>query len=206
LLATERHLLKFDINTKGYFMRIITVLLTLVILSSSFATKAEPALSKELVTSFQQVSQQWEALEKNFPELSSALDSFDLSQLDQITETIKNSAAYPKVKAVLANSSFKSVEEYMNVAMRLMGGMVSHQMEKMPEMMDAEKMSSMLKGSIDKMKANNVPKEMVVEMEKQLADIEKNMQIMQSAITNTSAADKKFFKENAQWVMSTLNF
>lgn len=187
-------------------MRIITVLLTLVILSSSFATKAEPALSKELVTSFQQVSQQWEALEKKFPELSSALDSFDLSQLDQITETIKNSAAYPKVKAVLANSSFKSVEEYMNVAMRLMGGMVSHQMEKMPEMMDAEKMSSMLKGSIDKMKANNVPKEMVVEMEKQLADIEKNMQIMQSAITNTSAADKKFFKENAQWVMSTLNF
>ena len=63
----------------------------------------------------------------------------------------------------------------------------------------------MLKNSIQQMKANNAPSSMISEMEQQLADMEKSMKSMKSAMKNTSAADRKFIHDNAQWIMSVLD-
>ena len=186
-------------------MNKIIAVIWIILLGLPTVSQAQQVLSKELITSFQAVSQQWQALEDEYPELTSSLDEIDLSQPDKIIIQLKNSKAYPKIKSILANSVFGDVEEYYDIATRLMGGMMAYQMQQLPAGMDVDSMGGMLKNSIQQMKANNAPSAMISEMEQQLADIEKNMKSMKSAMKNTSAADRKFIQDNAQWIMSVLD-
>jgi hypothetical protein len=183
--------------------KILIILVTL--LGFSTVSQAQQALTKELITSFQMISQQWKTLEKDYPELTSSLDDIDFSQPDKLINKIKQSKAYPKIKSMLAGTDFGSIEEYYNVSMRVMGGIMAHQMQKMPQDMDVNSLSKMLKNNIQQMKASNAPSSMVNELEKQLADMEKNMKMMKSAMQNTSAEDQKFISENAKWIMSVLD-
>ncbi|MCW8834383.1 MAG: hypothetical protein OQK09_00595 [Colwellia sp.] len=185
-------------------MKKINLFFAIVLIALPFTSYGKQALTKELLTSFQQVALQWQALEAEYPELSASLDESDISQPEKIIAQLETSKAYPKIKSILANSEFANLEEYYDVATRLMGGMMSYQMQKMPQGMDLESMEQMLKSNIAQMKASNVPESMIAELEKQLGDIEKNMKKMKSAMVNTSAADKKFISDNAQWIMSIL--
>jgi len=181
----------------------IAVMLVALSAFSAFS-QAKQALSKELIISFGQMSEQWEVLEVDYPEVLASLDDIDLSQPEKIITQLKNSKAYPKIKSILAKSDFTTIEEYYDVAMRVMGGMIGFQMQSMPEGMNVDSTVQMLKQNIQQMKASNVPSSMIDEMEKQLVDMEKNMKNMKEAMKNTSAADIKFISENAQWVMSVL--
>lgn len=185
---------------------IVFFLISLFVLSTT--TQAQQPLTKELITSFQRVAQQWKSLEAAHPELTlslDALDPSDFSQADKIIGQIKNSTAYPKIKSILTKANFNDIDEFHNVAMRLMGGMMTYQAKKLPKGMSVDSMGAMLKNSIQRMKANNVPSEMLVEMEKQLADMEKNIKGMESVMKNISAADQKFIDENAQWIMTVMD-
>ena len=189
---------------KDLHMKKINIFIAVVVMLFSAFSQAEQALSKDLITSFQQLSQQWETLDVEYPELSASLDDIELFQPEKIISQLKSSKAYPQIKSMLANSNFDSIEEYYNVAVRVMGGMMAHQMQNMPEGMNADSLSTMLKSSIAQMKSRNAPSSVLAEMEKQLADMEKSMKMMKSAMANTSTADKKFISDNAQWVMSIL--
>lgn len=181
-----------------------SLLLMLVLATFSAFSQAEKVLSKDLITAFQQMSQQWEALEVKYPELSASIDDFDFTKPEQIIAQLKNSKAYPQIKSMLAQHDFSSIEEYYNTAMRVMGGMMDYQMNNMPEGMDIDAMTKMLKQNIAQMKASNAPSAMIDEMKKQLASMEKNMIKMKEAMKNTTEEDRKFFKDNAQWIMSVL--
>ncbi len=190
---------------KDIKMKKTSLFLAIVLMVFPLVSQAEQALSKELLTSFQQLSQQWQTLDVEYPELSASLGDIDLSQPEKIIAQLKSSKAYPKIKAMLANSDFDTIEEYYDVAVRVMGGMMAYQMKNMPEGMNADSISAMLKSSIAQMKASNAASAMVAEMEKQLADMEKNMKAMKSAMASTSAVDKKFISDNAQWIMSIMD-
>lgn len=185
-------------------MKKISILIAILMMSFSGVSQAEQALSKQLITSFQQVSEQWESLEGKYPNLSVSLDEFDFTQPEKLITQLKNSKAYPQIKAILAKHDFATIEEYYNVATRVMGGMMAHQMKNMPEGMNLDSMVTMLKANIEQMKANSAPSSMIDEMKHQLVDMEKGMKQMKNAMKNTSAADTKFFSENAQWLMSVL--
>ncbi|GAA6172951.1 hypothetical protein NBRC116592_26210 [Colwellia sp. KU-HH00111] len=182
-------------------MAVILVLL----LACSTQSQAQSVLTKELITSFQQVSQQWQALEHQYPDLTSLSDDFDMSQPNKIIAQLKNSKAYPKIKSILASANFSDIEQYYNIATRIMGGMMAHQMQQMPSGMNIDSMTQRLKQSIEQMKANNAPNTMISEMQAQLDDMEKNMKNMKSAMKNTTDADREFISENAQWIMSMLD-
>lgn len=185
-------------------MKKTNLFIAVVLMVFSSFSQAEQALSKELITSFQQMSEQWETLEVNYPELSASLDEIDLSQPEKIITQLKNSKAYPKIKSILAEYDFATIEEYYNVATRVMGGMMGYQMQSMPEEVNIDSMVQMLKQNIQQMKTSNAPNSMVDEMKKQLADMEKSMKNMKEAMKNTSTADIKFISDNAEWVMSVL--
>lgn len=186
-------------------MKKITLTLVILLLSIPLVSQAKQALTKELISSFSEVSKQWQALENTYPELAASMDEIDFAQIDTLIAKLKNSNAYPKMKSILANTDFNSVEEYYDIAMRVMGGMMAYQMQNMPDGMSVDSMGVMLKNNIAQMKANNVPSAMITEMEQQLANMERSMTMMKSAMDNTSAADKKFINDNAQWVMSVLD-
>jgi hypothetical protein len=186
-------------------MKKSNIFITLVFFVFSAFSHAEQALSKDLITSFQKMSSHWDKLEQSYPGLSTSLDDMDLSEPDKIISQIKNSKAYPQIKSVLASYGFDNVEEYYNVAVRIMGGMMGYQLQNMPQGMDVDSTTKMLKQSIQQMKARNAPSAMVDEMEKQLVDMEKNMKNMKEAMKNTSEADKKFISDNVQWIMSVLD-
>ncbi len=184
-------------------MKKTSLILTVILLMYSLSSQAKQVLSKELILSFQQVSQQWQLLEKDFPELNSSLDDLDIANPEKLITTIKSSAAYPKVKLLLAKSSFDSLEEYYGIAMRIMGGIMAHQMKGVGQL-NTDSMGSMLKNNIEQMKASNAPSAMVTEMEQQLAKMESNIRGMKAAMKHTSAVDKQFISDNAQWIMSIL--
>jgi len=185
-------------------MKNTSILIVLVLTFFSAFSQAEQALSKELITSFQKMTEQWEELETNHPELSASLDNVDISQPEKIISQLKNSKAYPKIKSILAKSDFSTIEEYYDVAMRVMGGMMSYQMQNMPEGMNADSMVQMLKQNIQQMTASNAHTSMVDKMKEQLADMEKSMNNMKEAMKNTSAADKQFISDNIEWIMTLL--
>ncbi|MBL0709610.1 MAG: hypothetical protein JJV99_01135 [Colwellia sp.] len=176
----------------------------LILLTFSFASQGKQMLTKELLTSFQQVSQQWESLEVDYPELDASLDDIDGLQAEKLITMLKNSNAYPKIKSILADSKFVNLEEYYDVSMRVMGGMMAYQLQNMPQGININLMTGMLKNNIAQMKASNAPKAMVDEIEMQLADMEKSIKEVKRAMKNTSVEDKKFISENAQWIMSIL--
>ena len=186
-------------------MKKTSIFIAMLLMIFSSLSQAEQTLSKKLIISFQQLSQQWETLDVDYPELSASLDEMDLSQPKKIIAQLKNSKAYPKIKSILANSDFDTIEEYYDVAVRVMGGMMAYQMQNMPEGMDVDSITAMLKSSITQMKTNNAPKSMIDKMQKQLADMEKSMNNMKEAMKNTSAADMKFISDNAEWFMSVLD-
>jgi len=193
------------LNAKGYKMKKTNLFLTIVLMAFPIVSQANQALSKELLTSFQQLSQQWQTLDDAYPELSASLDDIDLSQPEKVIFQLKNSKIYPEIKAILTHSDFDTIEEYYDVAVRLMGGMMAHQMQNMPEGMNVESISTMLKNNIQQMKASNALSSMVEEVEKQLADMEKSIKAMKLVMASTSAADKQFISDNAQWIMSIMD-
>lgn len=186
-------------------MKKVSIFIGVTLMVLSAFSQAEQALSKELITSFQKISAKWEILEASYPELSASLDDVDLSQPEKLISQLKNSKAYPQIKSILAGSDFATIEEYCNVATRVMGGMMAHQMQSMPESMNVDSMVQMLKQNLQQMKASNAPSSMVAGIEKQLVDMEKNMKNMKAAMENTSEADKKFISDNSQWIMSVLD-
>lgn len=186
-------------------MKKTTLTLVILLLSIPFVSQAKQALTKELISSFSEVSKQWQSLEALYPELASSMDEVDFSQPEKIISKLKSSKAYPKIKSILAETNFNSVEEYYDVSIRVMGGMLAHQLQNMPQGMKIDSMSAMLRNNIKQMKANNVPSSMIAEMEQQLADMDKSMKMMKSAMKNTSAVDKQFISDNAQWIMSVLD-
>ena len=177
------------------------------ILFSLFSTFsfAEQPLTKELINSFQVMTKQWQALENKYPELSATLDTIDVSEPEKIISQIKQSSAYPQIKSILAQNNFNSIEEYYNIAMRVMGGMMGYQVQNMSNGMNIDAMTQMLKQNLAQMKASNAPAEMIAGIEKQLTEMESGMKQMKAAMKNTSEADKQFFNENAQWIMSVLD-
>ncbi len=185
-------------------MKKTSIFLAVTLMIFSAFSQAKQALTKELIISFGQMSEQWKTLDAEYPELSVSFDDIDLSQPEKVIAQLKNSKAYPKIKSILEKSDFATIEEYYDVAMRVMGGMMGYQMQSMPEGMNVDSTVQMLKQSIVQMKASNAPGSMVDEMEKQLVDMEKNMKSMKKAMENTSAADIKFISDNASWVMSVL--
>ena len=185
-------------------MKKTSIFIVVVLTLFSAFSQAEQALSKELITSFQKMSEQWEDLETNYPELSASLNDIGLSQPDKIISQLKSSKAYPKIKYILAKYDFATIEEYYDVAVRVMGGMMGYQMQNMPEGMNVDSMVQMLKQNIQQMTASNAPTLMVDKMKEQLADMEKSMKNMKEAMKNTSAADKQFLSDNIEWIMSVL--
>ena len=185
-------------------MKKVNLFLVMLLMCFPLASQAKQALTKELITSFSKVSQQWQSLEASYPELTASMDKMDFSQPDKLIAQLKSSKAYPKIKAMLADTDFSSIEEFYDVSMRVMGGMMAYQMQSMPQGMNVDSMNTMLRSNIEQMKASNAPSSMITEMEKQLDEMDKSMKMMKSAMENTSAEDKKFISENAQWIMSII--
>ena len=119
-------------------MKKTSLFLTLILAVFPLFSYAEQALTKELITSFQQVSQQWQRLESKYPELTSSLDDIDLSKPEKMITRLKTSKAYPKIKSLLSNSGFDSIEDFYNVAVRVMGGMMTQQMQNLPQGMTVD--------------------------------------------------------------------
>ena len=186
-------------------MKKLNIFIIVFLAFFSAVSQAEQALTKELVTSFEGMSKKWKTIEANYPELSQTFEKLDLTQSDKIISMVKNSAAYPKIKSMLNDHNFETIEEFHNITMRLMGGIMSYQIKNLPEGQNIESMALMLKQSIQQMKSSNVPASMIAEMETQLVNMEKNMVFIKEAVKNTSAADMKFINENAAWIMSVLD-
>ena len=85
-----------------------------------------------------------------------------------------------------------------------MGAMVAVQMEKMPAGMGMGDLGSMMDISIQTMKQNGVSAEVIAEMKQNMEQQNADMKGMKIAAKNASSEDKKFVRENMDWLMSIM--
>ncbi len=177
-------------------------LLLAIVFVSPMLWAADKPLSKEVVTSLYSLTEQMEVLEAKYPKIFTESETFGITDQDKAIQFISSSKAYPDVKKLLSASGFKNLEEFYDVSIRLMGGLFSVRMEKMPAGMDMKSMLKSLEQNIDNMKKQNMPESLISSME---ASLKKNMERtreMTIAAEKASATDKKFVSDNMAWIMA----
>lgn len=168
---------------------------------SVLAVTAVP-LNNKTVKSYAAVSKKLDAIEKKYPEIIQRIDEAPIIDDAQLIRAIKSSLAYPEIKSILSSSVFRSLEEYLSVSERLMGSMYLIQIEHMPEGMDMASLHEAQKKSIQAMKVNGLPEDVIHSMQADLKDHLATYKKMQSASKKASTEDKNFVASNIKWIMS----
>lgn len=196
---------KWSNHQKSHRGRIMNkIILTLILLSVSSWVSAQQPLNKETVESFIRLNTEMIKLESKYPEVFERADSYEFSEDSKGISYLKSSVAYPDIKRALSVSNFKSLGEYIRVTSRIMGAMVAVQMEKMPAGMGMGDLGSMMDISIQTMKQNGVSAEVIAEMKQNMEQQNADMKGMKIAAKNASSQDKKFVRENMDWLMSIM--
>ena len=179
-------------------MRLSTLIPALLfMLSMSFA---KPEFSKPLIQSFFETTQKLESLKSKYPDIMNNADTFKFSEKEKMMKFIKGSKAFPEIKKIIAKTPMKTFDEFYLVSVRLMGSMYAVQKEQMPKMMEG--IEKMMSEQIQKMKEQGAPADVVKEMEEKLQEQKEQINEMKEAEKIASEKDKKFIKDNIQWIMS----
>ena len=110
----------------------------------------------------------------------------DLMMLDKSAamDALKSSSAYPKIERSIKSAGFSSLDDFYDIAFRIMGGMFKTQMNKMPEGMTADSFITQMENQIAQMKKQGLPENMLTKMEEQFKEQLKSMKFMQKAANN----------------------
>ncbi len=177
-------------------------LLMVILLVSPMLWAADKPLNKAVVTSLYSLTEKMEVLEAKYPKVFTESEKFGITDQNKAIQFISSSKAYPEVKKLLSDSGFSSLEEFYDVSIRLMGGLFSVRMEKMPTGTNMKSMLQSLEQSIETMKKQNMPESLIASMEVSLKKNIARMQEMMIAAEKASAADKKFVSKNMDWIMA----
>jgi acyl-[acyl carrier protein]--UDP-N-acetylglucosamine O-acyltransferase len=180
-----------------------SLLITCFALLSSLATAA-PNLNKELAKQYFDAIKNLELVQKQYPEIEKSFDSALIDNRAKFIETVKHLAQFPAIEKATTTSGFTNFEEFYDIGMRVMGGMMAVQMEQMPEGMGIEDMFSAQEMAIDRMKAANLPQEQLDAMMEQLQEQKLGMQSMLKLAESASPEDITFARENISWIMTNM--
>lgn len=146
-------------------------LLMVIMLVSPILWAADKPLSKRVVTSLYSLTEKMEVLEVTYLKVFAESEKFGIKDENKAIQFISTSKAYPEVKKLLSDSGFSSLEEFYDISLRLMGGLFSVRMEKMPAGMNMKSMLRSLEQSIATMKKQNMPESLIASMEVSLKKI-----------------------------------
>jgi len=178
---------------------LLAIIFSLQVLSVS----AQP-LSKELIEAVFLASEKLDSLEGKYPEVFSKMDEFSSSEQDKSMKYLESSPAYPEIKAILKSGNISSLKEMEAIFKRIMGGLSSAQEGQVSAEQGLSQMVLLLEESIENMKRQGVSADVIKSMEVNLEESKAQRAEILGAIKAASEEDKKFVRDNLDWVMSKM--
>ncbi|GHE79129.1 hypothetical protein [Thalassotalea profundi] len=177
--------------------------LILVFCFSSSAI-AQETLTKALAQQYFNAIEQLQQLQQQYPELDKQMDDFSYTDKTKFLSKVQELSFYPQINSAIQTAGLSGVEQLYDLSMRIIGGVMAVQMEQMPSGENIDALLAMKQQAVEQMQKANMPKEVREKMLKTLEEQEKNMMGMLKMGKNVSPEDKKFIKENLDWVMANM--
>ncbi|GAA5133719.1 hypothetical protein [Thalassotalea piscium] len=175
----------------------------LIICFTQTAFAQEP-LTKALVEQYFRATKDFQQLKTTHPELANKMDNLTLMDKNQFLSTMKGLSFYPEINRVIKAAGIKDLEQVYDLSLRLIGGLMSMNIEQMPEMANIDELIAAKQKVAEKMKSSNTPAEARDQMLQMMETQTNNMMKMVNLSKNASAEDKKFVKDNADWIMKNM--
>ena len=181
-----------------------SLLTLMLVFCFSTATYAEEALTKALAQQYFNAVEQLQKLQQQYPELEDQMDDFSFTDKEKFLSKVKSLSYFSEISSAVQSSGLVDVEQLYDLSMRIIGGVMATQMDQMPSGQNVEALLAMKQQAVEQMQKANMPKEMRDQMLKTLEEQEKNMMGMLKLSKNVTSEDKKFVKENLDWIMANL--
>jgi acyl-[acyl carrier protein]--UDP-N-acetylglucosamine O-acyltransferase len=180
--------------------------LLLVVFLGLFAnfTLASPTLSKALAQQYFTAIKNLDMVQKQYPEIEKSFDSAMISDRTRFIQTVKELAQFPAIEKAATSTGLADFEQFYDIGMRVMGGMMAVQMEQMPQGMSMQDMFAAQEMALERMKAANLPQDQLDAMSMQLQEQKQGMQSMFELAESATPEDKAFARENITWIMSQM--
>jgi hypothetical protein len=182
------------------------IIMIIILMSQSLLVLAGQPLNKELITSFYATTDGLEALSAKYPTEFDRMDEFSMVDQKEMIRYIKSTRAYSDISSILTSNGFSNLRDFFDVAIRVMGSMYLVQMRNLPMGQEDQfdVMEKSLQSSINSMRQDGVPDEMIADMNHELMEMQSQKKEMELAVRKTSKADIKFVRENMRWLVSIM--
>lgn len=185
--------------------KIIYSLAWLSMLVFSLNANAEQSLTKPLIQQYSNT------MEKLMP-LTDGYSDFDGKMLkamgqgkSEMLSLISTLPTYPKIKATVVDSGFDNVDDFLDIGLRVMGGLVSQQEAMIPGGMTIDTYVEQLKSQMSLMDQQELPPQVLAQMKSTLSEQLSVFEMMQGMAKHASAEDIKFVESNLEWVTAQMD-
>lgn len=172
-----------------------------VFTSTAFAATA---LTKATAQQYFAAIKNLEQVQNQYPDIENSLDSALFADRSAFLKMLKSLPQYSVIEKAATSTGLHDVEQFYDLGMRLMGGLMAVQMDQMPPGLSVDDMLSAQEKSIEKMRSMQLPQAEIDQMLSQLAEQKQAMQGMLKLAQTASAEDKAFVKENMNWIMENM--
>ena len=179
-------------------------LLVLCICIFSSTVFASTPLTRTIAQQYFDAIKNLELVEKQFPDLKHSLNSALITDRSAFLKMVKSLPQYSAIEKAATSTGLHDFEQFYDIGMRVMGGIMAVQMEQMPMGMNVDGMLSAQEKSIKQMQSMQIPQTEIDRMMSQLAEQKQAMQGMLKLAESVSAIDKAFAKENINWLMENM--
>ncbi|WP_085298840.1 hypothetical protein [Cognaticolwellia mytili] len=180
------------------------IIITVSILFMSFMASAEQALSKDLILKYFSVTDQLEILDLDNSSMLEEISDVMLLDREEAIRIVESLDEYPQIKSITDSAGFTNFENFLDIGYRVIGSMYAVQLKQNPELMQIQNFTAAIESQIDSMKKRNMPKEVIDEMEREVASQKNAIESMSKAAKDASSVDITYVENNFEWLMSIL--
>lgn len=165
---------------------------------------AATALTKATAQQYFAAIKNLEQVQNQYPDIENSLDSALFADRSAFLKMLKSLPQYSVIEKAATSTGLRDFEQFYDIGMKVMGGLMAVQMEQMPPGLSVDDMLSAQEKSIEKMRSMQLPQAEIDQMLSQLAEQKQAMQGMLKLAKTASAEDKAFVKENMNWIMENM--
>lgn len=171
----------------------------------SFNAHAEQPLSKDLIQQYAQTTEQLDQLLVVYPDAEEQIGKVMMISKNEHLALIQSMAIYPEIKAIITDSGFDNVEEFLALSTRISGATMNVEMQQSPDDMNLDDYIQQMKTHIATMKNQGMAQDALSQMEANINQQISSMKSVLAMVKNASEADIRFVTDNQEWIMQLLD-
>lgn len=167
---------------------------------------SEQALSKSIIQQYTQAIKPLDKLMSAHPHFEEQLDNFKMFDTAAKLNLIESSPIYSEIKSVVTKAGFDSIEQFLDMSLRISSAFINTQMNQSSEGMMIDDYIKAMESQLTTMKKQGVSKEVIGPMEANITEQLTSIKLAREVAKNASKADIQFINDNIEWVTQMLEF